>query len=278
VTSAPVLRFAPGSAIWAVDREAALLLGAGRALLLQVAHPLVAAGVAQHSGFARDPWGRLTRTLETTYALVFGDPAAIARAVARLDAAHCRVRGRTAEGAGRFTAGTPYDAADPALRLWVHATLVDTSLLTYERFVAPLPAGRAAAYYQDSRRLGRLVGVPEALLPPALDDFRAYLTRMVAETITVGPEARRLAREIFRPPGFPALGLVGLVARFVTVGLLPATVREQYGYHWTPARTRLLEALARAVRTALPAVPPVLRVAPPARAAERRLRRQTPAA
>lgn len=270
--------FAPGSAIWTVDREAALLLGAGRALLLQIAHPLVAAGVAQHSRFARDPWGRLTRTLETTYSIVFGDASATSAALARFAAVHRRVRGATGETAGSWTAGTPYDAADPALRLWVHATLVDTSLLVYERFVAPLSAGEAAAYYEDSRVLGRLVGVPEAVLPPTLDDFRAYLAEMLANGIAVGATARALARQIFRPPGAVALALVGLMARFVTIGLLPAAVREQYGYHWTPARERALGAFTRAVRTTVPALPPVLRVVPQARAAERRLRDRVSAA
>jgi uncharacterized protein (DUF2236 family) len=255
-----------------VDREAALLLGAGRALLLQIAHPLVAAGVAAHSRFAGDPWGRLRRTLDTTYAMVFGDRRAATAALARFEAVHLAVRGTTAEGGPGGGAGARYDAADPALRLWVHATLVDTSVLVYERFVAPLPPAEAAAYYEDSRVLGRLVGVPEALLPRTLDGLRAYLATMLATEIAVGAAARALARQIFRPPGHPTVALVAPVARLVTIGLLPAAVREQYGFRHTPARERLLAAFARVVRTSLPWLPPVLRVVPPARAAERRLR------
>src|SRR5262245_7172864 len=110
--------FEPGSTIWTVNREAVLLLGAGRALLLQMAHPLVAAGVAEHSRFAQDPLGRLFRTLDSSYALVFGDRAAATAAVRRMDAVHGRVRGVLDEPVGRFQAGTPYDATDPLLRLW----------------------------------------------------------------------------------------------------------------------------------------------------------------
>src|SRR5436190_14118997 len=113
--------------IWRVNGEWALLLGGGRALILQVAHPLVAAGVAQHSGYREDPWGRLYRTLDVTTRIVFGD-AATSRAAAReLRAVHARVRGRADDA-------TPYDARDPDLLLWVWATLVDTSLLVYTRY------------------------------------------------------------------------------------------------------------------------------------------------
>jgi uncharacterized protein (DUF2236 family) len=266
--------FAPGRMIWAVNREAALLLGAGRALLLQIAHPLVAAGVAQHSRFAREPLERLRRTLDPMYALVFGGPEERAVALEALEAAHRRVRGTLAEPAGSFARGTPYDAADPALRLWVHATLVDTSLVVYRRFVAPLSPGDEARYYEDSRDLGRLLGVPDAVAPRTLAEFRAYMAAMLSsETLSVGPGARALARLVFRPPGAPALGLAGSLLRFVTTGLLPPAMRERYGYRWSPARERMLEAAAGAVRAALPSLPERLRVIPHARAAERRLGR-----
>jgi uncharacterized protein (DUF2236 family) len=270
----PTRRAAPGSVKWTIDREAALLLGAGRALLLQIAHPRVAAGVAEHSRFACDPWGRLRRTLGTTYALVFGDESAAAAARSRLEAIHRRVRGVLREESGPWAAGTPYDAADAALRLWVHATLVDTSLLVYDRFVRRLGPGEQAAYYADSRELGLALGIPDAVLPTTIHAFRSYVAETLARDVAVGATARTLARQIFRPPGAVSAAVVGGAARFVTVGLLPPPLREQFGYRWTPARERTLDTLARAVRTMLPALPAVIRHVPEARAAEQRLRRR----
>lgn len=266
--------FRPDRAIWTVDREAALLLGAGRALLLQLAHPLVAAGVADHSRFAERPLERLWRTLDPMYTMVFGDAEAQRAAARGLEVAHRRVRGTLQEATGPFGRGTEYDAADPALRLWVHATLIDTSLLVYDRFVRALTRAEQADYYDDSRDLARVLGVPALIVPATLDAFQDYMHGMLAsDTLTVGPTARRLARMIFRPPGAPALALVGSVMRFVTVGLLPPAIRQGYAYEWTAGRERSLAAVTAAIRHALPALPPLLRQVPHARAAERRLRR-----
>jgi uncharacterized protein (DUF2236 family) len=143
------MEFTPGDVIWGVHRELALLLGAGRALLLQLAHPLIAAGVQEHSDFSRDPLGRLARTLEPMYALIFGTPAASASAAAQMRRAHAPVRGVLREATGAYPAGTVYDAADPLLPV-VHATLIDTAP---RRAAAQggLSSAAAARYYDDSR-------------------------------------------------------------------------------------------------------------------------------
>ena len=261
--------FTPNRQIWTVDRESVLLLGAGRALLLQVAHPLVAAGVAEHSAFARDRLGRLRRTLDMSYALVFGDLDTAQAAVRRMDTVHARVRGVLQEAVGRFPAGTPYDAMDPELRLWVHATLIDTSLVVYQRFVRPLSQAQRAEYWADSCGVARLLGIPESMIPTTLDDFRDYVARTLTRDVTVGPASRALARLIFHPGGTMLVPAVAFV-KLITVGLLPSEVRCQYGYRWSRGRVRLLEAFAAAVRAALPAMPRVLRVASAARAVERR--------
>ena len=260
----------PGSTIWRVHRELVLLLGAGRALLLQLAHPLVAAGVADHSRFVADPFGRLARTLEPMYALVFGGPAGAAMAVERLRVAHARVRGVLREAVGAYGAGTSYDAADPALRLWVHATLVDTSLLVYRRFVRSLPPAEEARYYADSRALGRLLDVPDAVIPDTIGAFRAYMAGMFAgEALAVGPTTRSLARLVFHPPAATSLRAIGPLAEILAVGLLPPRVRTLYGYRWSPARDRGLQVFAAVVRGVLPALPETIRIVPHARAAER---------
>jgi uncharacterized protein (DUF2236 family) len=264
------LGFRPDDAIWRVNRELALLIGAGRALLLQIAHPLIAAGVREHSDFERDPFGRLTRTLEPMYALVFGTPAAGAHATAGMRRAHAPVRGVLREAVGAYPAGTAYDARDPVLRLWVHATLTDTGLLVYRRFVGELAPAVAARYYEDSRELARRVDVPEALVPPTLEVFADYMAGQVAgDALAVGPATRQLARSIFRPRAAPALRVIGPIVELVTAGLLPEPVRRMYGYRWSPARERALSAAAVAVRRLLPLLPPLLRHAPQARRAAR---------
>ena len=266
--AAPV--FTPDLAIWTVHRELALLLGAGRALLLQLAHPLVAAGVAGHSRFARDPIGRLLATLGPMYTLVFGSPAATTAAAEGLRRVHRRVHGVLTEGVGLFPAGTVYDADDPELRLWVHATLIDSSLSVYTRFVRPLSARAAAEYYAGSCELARRLDVPPAITPPTLEAFDAYVAGMLASgRIAVGATARAQARLVFRPPAVPAFCVIAPAVEFVTAGLLPPAVREMYGYAWSPGRERALRGVAALVRRVLPLLPAPVRVAAHARRAER---------
>jgi uncharacterized protein (DUF2236 family) len=260
--------FTPDRQIWRVDRESALLLGAGRALLLQLAHPLVAAGVAEHSAFARDRLGRLRRTLDLSYALVFGDLGVAREAVHRMDTVHARVHGVLPAAVGRFPAGTPYDAMDPELRLWVHATLIDTGLVVYQRFVTPLSPAQQAEYWADSCAVAQLLGIPESMIPTTLDEFRDYVARTLTRDVAVGPATRALARLIFRPGGAMLLPSVAFL-ELITIGLLPPEVRRQYGYRWSRGRERLLDTFAAAMRAALPAMPRVLRVVPAARAVER---------
>lgn len=120
-------------------------LGGGAAVLLQVAHPLVACGVVEHSAFDRNLWRRLARTLRALYLITFGDREEAERAGAAVRTVHARVQGRTREQLGPFSPGTRYSAADPELMLWVHATLVHSSLAAYERFVQPLMPPSASA-------------------------------------------------------------------------------------------------------------------------------------
>jgi len=263
--------FTPDRQIWKVDRETALLLGAGRALLLQLAHPLVAAGVTEHSAFAEDRLGRLRRTLDLSYALVFGDLSTARAAVRQMDTVHGRVSGFLPAAVGRFPAGTPYDAMDPELRLWVHATLIDTGLVVYQRFVTPLSHAQQAEYWADSWSVAQLLGIPKSMIPTTLDDFRDYVARTLTRDVAVSPSTRALVRLIFQSGGVLLVPAV-VFLELITVGLLPPGVRRHYGYHWSRGRERLLDAFAAAVRTVLPAMPRVLRVAPAARAVEHGVR------
>lgn len=260
--------FAPDSITRRVNREAVLLLGGGRALLLQLAHPLVAAGVAAHSRFEQEPLRRLWRTLERTLTIAFGSGAEALAAVRRIEGAHVRVRGRLGEACGPFRRGTPYDANDPALLFWVHATLVDSALVAYQRFVAPLSVAERRRFYDESRRSARLFGIPARCIPADEAAFQAYMRDMLrGPTLTVGRDARSIAAALLSPPLPPPLRQLAGAARLLTVGLLPPPIRRRYALPWGPLRERSLDAAAALLRVGLPLLPAPLREFPQARGA-----------
>jgi uncharacterized protein (DUF2236 family) len=236
--------FREGGWLRRVSREPSVLFGGGCALLLEIAHPLVAAGVAEHSDFERDPFGRLQRTLAaiTALALEPRDPAlAAARGVAR---AHERVRGHLAAAVGPYAAGTRYHGRDPDLVLWVWATLVDTALAVYGDFVGPLDAPALAEYHRDQRALALLLGAPADRTPGDPASFRRWFDAMLAsDMLTVGPDARAIARAVLSAPGVDR-GPVPLI----TAKLLPPRLREAFGLEWDDARQRRYRELVSGVR------------------------------
>src|ERR687892_131387 len=154
-----------------IHRERVLLVGGQRALVLQLAHPMVAAGVADRSDFPRKALERLRRTLDLTLATVFGTPEEMDAAVASIRRVHERVSGSRA--------GRPYRATDPRLLLWVNATLIDTALLVYERFVRPLTEEDRRRYYEEAKPFGPLYGIPEDIVPSDLEAFASYVRDML---------------------------------------------------------------------------------------------------
>jgi uncharacterized protein (DUF2236 family) len=229
-----------------VSGEPVLLFGGGRALLLEIAHPLVAAGVAQHSSYRSDPFGRLQRTLEAMTAIVFRERAAALAAARSVERAHQRVTGRLAEAAGRFAAGTPYSGRDPELMLWVWATLVDTAVLIYETFVGELDGDARRAYYADHRSVVRVLGVPDALVPPDWDAFRAWFDAVLeSDTLAVTPAAREIATGVLEPA---AAISDARKLRLITSGLLPPRLREAFGLAWDEVSAARLAALSASVR------------------------------
>jgi uncharacterized protein (DUF2236 family) len=240
--------------LWQVNKEGALLVAGGRALLLQLAHPGVAAGVDEHSDFRRRPVRRLWRTLDRTLRLGFGDSRQAARLI---NQAHRGVR------------GPDYRAGDPRLLLWVHATLLDSALDAYQRFVRPLSAAECEDFYREAKAVGPLLGLPRSAYPATYGDFRAYWTAMVnGDELRVDDRARELAAAVLRPlPLIP--GLVWKPFEVITAGLLPARLRDAYGLPWGRGEQRafrVLETLIRASRF----LPEPLRVMPFARRAARR--------
>jgi len=251
-----------------------LLLGWGRAILMQFAHPLVAAGVAEHSAFRAEAfggWRRLHRTLGAMLALTFGDRVQAQRAADRINGIHERVNGQLPHAAGPFAAGTAYSACDPALLAWVHATLVDSFLLAYERFVRRLSPAERDAYCAESADVEGLLRIPAGALPRTAAALESYVAgRLASGEIRVTDTARTLARGVLYPPmsapAWPALAML----RLATVGLLPPVLRQAYGFPWDSRRAAALRVSTRVIRGLLPLVPPVLRHWPAARAAMRR--------
>ena len=247
------------SVAWRVASEGVVALGGGRALILQLAHPKVAAGVAEHSDYRTHPWRRISRTLDLTAKIVFGDRDSSRAARQRLREVHEGVRGTDDRG-------EPYSALDPELLLWVHATLVDTSILFYERFARTLPAAEAEAYFRDMIEVGELHGIPPELHPPDLESFRAYMAGMLDSGLRVSEAGREVTASVLDPPlpepirtgALPATELF----RLVTIGTLPAALRDELGLDWGPRRERLLEAFAIASRASVRVLPTVLRSMP----------------
>lgn len=234
-----------------VSRENILMLGGGRALLMQLAHPKVAAGVDEHSDFRTQPIRRLRRTVRMTMAIVFGERDTALAAARTVNQVHTRVRGRD------------YRALDPDLLMWVHATLVDSALVTYATFVKRLTDREKEDFYQESKLMGELLGIPSAHFPTRLRDFDAYVDAMIATgPIEVGEQARALARLVLRPPLRLLPGPVMVPFEIVTAGLLPETLRQQYGLRWGLAQRRAYRFAVASVPRVVAVTPPILRVWP----------------
>jgi uncharacterized protein (DUF2236 family) len=263
--------YGPRSVTWRLVREAAMLLGGPRALLLQLAHPLVAAGVSEHSTFPNDAVRRLYRTLDRTLALVFGTTEEAERSAGRINAAHRFVNGKLPEASGRFEAGTPYDALDPELLLWVHATLIQTNYTLYPLVVGDIPEEALQRSYEESKTIARLLGVTEDILPPDLASFRRYFDDTIAsDAIAVAPFQRELGRAVLYPPIRGVPRPVFWPTSAFTISILPPKVRSEYGFELSGPARAAAGFVPRAVRSLLPALPRGVRWMPHARRAYRR--------
>lgn len=248
--------FAPGSMIRKIHREAVVLLGGGRAILLQLAHPFVAAGVDDHSNFESDILHRLYRTILFMNNLVFQDRQTAKRALRHFHAMHERIQGRLGHRAGNFPPDTQYSGRDPEAKLWVHATFIDTGLKTYQRFIKPLTRKERRDYYSDTLLLARLMEIPEDIVPKTLEEFQSYMDSMLTgDTLAVTATAQRLGHAVLYPQVgfFPTLSS-GLL-RFVTAGLLTQRFRRQYGLKWGVRQQVVLKGISESTRILRPVAP-----------------------
>ncbi len=259
-----------GTVAWKLQKEIILLLAWAPAILLQLAHPLEAQGVADHSSFRNERWGRtrrLYRTLDAMLGLCFGSEREALAVAARINAIHDRVQGQLRETAGIFPAGTSYSADDAALLAWVHATMLAMNLRVYELFVAPLCAEDKDHYCAEASAIEGHLGIPEGRLPRTFGELQQYIEgKLTSGEILVTDAARTLARMIVYPEvsrvAEPALGLM----RLITLGVLPPRIRDAYGFAWGSRNEAMLRLSAGLVRRLLPLTPSIVRYWPAARA------------
>jgi uncharacterized protein (DUF2236 family) len=252
-----------------INAERLVVLSWPRAVLLQIAHPLIAAGVARHSSFNAGSWSSLQRLHQTVRAmrgLTFGDDAEQARIIDEIRTVHRRVHGVLAEGVGPFPAGTAYSAEDPALLLWVHATVLESNVVAYEALVAPLSSPQRDTYCSDGADAAIALGVRAEEVPRTWADLVRYLDATATSgVLRVGPDARAVAAGVLHGRLLAVTGPVGAAVRLVTAGWLPASIRAQYGLPWDAKRERRFRRVEAGLHRARGLLPRVAAFWPEAR-------------
>jgi uncharacterized protein (DUF2236 family) len=269
-----ITRPGPGSVSWKVNREIIVVIAWGRAILLQLGHPLVGAGVHDHSRFRGSLTASVARfrsTVGAMLALTFGNDQEAIAAAARINAIHDRVSGRLHAAAGDFAAGERYSAHDAELLRWVHATLLDSILLVYERLVGPLTAEERDRYCAESAVMEPLLNIPAGLLPRNRAALEAYMRDMlIGRSIAVTDSSRVLARAVLFPPWWRLCWPAFRPVQLITVGLLPPAIRHAYGFAWTRCDAHAMARWITALHWVRRLMPSILREWPLAHFAGRR--------
>jgi uncharacterized protein (DUF2236 family) len=253
-TSQVPLTFSDDSPIRRVGGEPAMWLGAQRALLLQIAHPSVAAAVDRHSAFRQQPHRRLWSTADTVLAMVWGRVPEANAARDHVHAIHDHIHGGLPDETPPWHRDDAYTAHDPVLLRWVWSTLVDTSGVVYARFVGALTPDERDALYADWITFATFFGIPDADLPPDRHAFAVDYERTVA-SLVVTPTARRVKDAILDPPLWWAPGALRRLGATFAVALLPPQLRDGYRLTWSADDQRRADRLARLVRRHYPALP-----------------------
>lgn len=250
--------------------DARLVLVLGRALLLQVGHPVVAAGVAEHSRFQTDPWGRFEGTVGKLMATTYGpDPAAVTREIREL---HKRIKGIDAQG-------NRYHSLEPEAYFWVLATTLESIVEMARRFARPMSAHELAAFYDEQREQARMLGVRDRDMPATWAAFERYFTEMLHTRIENSDVVHQVVEQLAHPARPPQLALPplawhaigplsGHLLQITNVGTLPPIARERWGIDWSWHQEQQLRLIGRAARSAMSALPPQRRLLPQVTQAE----------
>lgn len=259
----PALVAKPGSALWRYGGDVRLIGTGAYAILLQVGHPTVGAGVSEHSDFRADPWGRLLRTLDYTYAMTYGGPVLAAEMGRRIREMHKQIKGVKPDG-------ERYHALEPEAYAWVHATLAHSIVRGHELLGRSMDRAQTERFYAEWRLQGELIGVRERDLPETWAEFGDYFEHMVLERLErtaavaevlqsleapTRPDLPFLPEAVWRVARIPAARQIGLI----TGGLLSPSLRNRFDVRWTRAQERRLQILATASRAATPLLPGTMR-------------------
>ena len=263
------VRAGTDSITWKINREVTVVAGWGRAILLQLAHPAVAAGVHGHSSFRgslRSSIRRLHSTVGAMLSLTFGDTEQMITAAAGINLIHDRVRGCVGEGTGET-----YSAHDPDLQRWVHATMVETMPLTYELLVGPLTLRERDRYCSEAALMEPLLGMPDGWLPRDSAQLDSYMHEMLAGgRIVVTDTSRALARAVLCPPQWYVCWPAFRAMQLITIGSLPPSIRQAYGFEWRARDERAFARWTTLLRTSRRLLPALAREWPMARRATAR--------
>ena len=265
--------FGPESITWRINRESALFLGAGRAALLQLAHPWVATALAEHSALLERPIARFHHTFRIVFTMIFGTLDQALAAARYLYALHTRICGEMTEDLAAYRRGSRYQANEVAALRWVYATLMESAVLAYECLLPPLSEAEREEYYAESRIMAGLFGIPASALPETWADFLDYNHEMHAsQALGVSHEARRIAHRLMagagswiHPPRW---------YRALTTAWLPERFREEFGLEFGELDRRAAEAARRRLPGIYRRLPAVIRFAGPWQEASARLRRR----
>jgi len=262
--------FGPASANWKVNRESALFLAAGRTALLQLAHPWVAAAIAQHSRTLNDPVGRFHNTFRVMFTISFGSLDLACEAARRLHRLHETIQGSVPERAGRFDQGTPYHANEIDALTWVFATLVEGALLAYELVLPPLSPPEREQYYAEVRKSAALFGIPPTELPPTFSTFEQYMQSVLqSDTLGVSAPTRQLAHQLRAGTGSPLPVPFWYAA--LTTQLLPPRFRDEFQLAYTQRERDAAGRALRWIRRVYPHLPAMLRFVGPYNEVQSRL-------
>lgn len=262
--------FGPDSVSWKINRESALFLGAGRAALLQLAHPWVATALEQHSSLMAKPIERFHSTFRIVFTMIFGSLGQATRAARHLYGLHTLIRGELTEGVAAYRPGSHYEANEIGALRWVYASLIESAVLAYNCALPPLSLETLAAYYAESKTLAALFGLPPAALPVDWASFLAYCREMEqSDALGVTSTARAMGRRLIEgagssihPPGW---------YRCLTTAWLPERFRAAFGLTFGPAEQAAAEQASSGISSLYRRLPNALRFTGPYHEAQARL-------
>ena len=262
--------FGPQSISWKINRESALFLGAGRAALLQLAHPWVATALQQHSSLMNKPIERFHNTFRIVFTMIFGSVRQAAGAARHLYAMHTRVQGELTQDVAAYSRGSHYEANEIGALRWVYATLVESAVLAYESVLPPLRPAEIESYYAESRTLAGLFGLPPTALPPDWKSFLIYCRQMEqSDALGVTDAAATMGRSLMagagswlRPPRW---------YRAITSGWIPGRFRQAFALEFGPPEQLLERAATRRLRAFYQRLPVAIRCTGPWHEARARL-------